>query len=354
MLVSDFDFELPPALIAERPAVPREAARLLLHDGAVSATPYTVADLPSLLRPNDLLVFNDTKVIPARLYGRRERDPEVRVEALLLKPLGARRWTAMAKPARRLKPGDRVLFDGGLVAEALGREDDQILLQFDRDDGEVLTALETAGAMPLPPYIVAQRKADAQDRIDYQTVFAEKTGAIAAPTAGLHFTPALIDRLKTTGVDFARVTLHVGAGTFLPVKVDRVEDHKMHAEWGEVTEDTVAAIRAAKHKGGRVIAIGTTSLRLLESAARPKDGEVGGLKAFRGETDIFITPGFRFNVVDGLMTNFHLPKSTLLMLVAAFVGLEEQRAIYAHAVEKGFRFYSYGDTSLLFRQTGPQ
>ncbi len=354
MLVSDFDFELPPALIAERPAVPREAARLLLHDGAVSATPYTVADLPALLRPNDLLVFNDTKVIPARLYGRRERDPEVRVEALLLKPLGARRWTAMAKPARRLKPGDRVLFDGGLVAEALGREDDQILLQFDRDDGEVLTALETAGAMPLPPYIVAQRKADAQDRIDYQTVFAEKTGAIAAPTAGLHFTPALIGTLKAKGVGFARVTLHVGAGTFLPVKVDHVEDHKMHAEWGEVTDETVAAIEAAKAKGGRVIAIGTTSLRLLESAARPKYGEVGGLKAFRGETDIFITPGFRFNVVDGLMTNFHLPKSTLLMLVAAFVGLEEQRAIYAHAVEKGFRFYSYGDTSLLFRQTGPQ
>jgi S-adenosylmethionine:tRNA ribosyltransferase-isomerase len=346
MLVSDFDFELPPALIAERPTVPREAARLLLHDGAVSATPYTVADLPSLLRPDDLLVFNDTKVIPARLYGRRERDPEVRVEALLLKPVGERRWTAMAKPAKRLKPGDRVLFEGGLVAEALGREDDQILLRFDRDDGEVLTALETVGAMPLPPYIVAQRKADAQDKTDYQTVFAEKTGAIAAPTAGLHFTPALIEVLKACGIGFARVTLHVGAGTFLPVKVDRVEDHKMHAEWGEVTEDTVAAIRAAQQKGGRVIAIGTTSLRLLESAARG----AGGLKAFRGETDIFITPGFGFKVADGLMTNFHLPKSTLLMLAAAFVGLEQQRAIYRHAVEKGFRFYSYGDTSLLFRQ----
>ncbi|MBS4049564.1 MAG: tRNA preQ1(34) S-adenosylmethionine ribosyltransferase-isomerase QueA [Alphaproteobacteria bacterium] len=349
MLVSDFDFDLPPALIAERPAVPREAARLLLHDGGVSATPYTVADLPSLLQPNDLLVFNDTKVIPARLYGRRERDPEVRVEALLLKPIGDRRWTAMAKPAKRLKPGDRVLFDGGLVAEALGREDDQILLRFDREDAEVLTALETAGAMPLPPYIVAQRKADAQDKTDYQTVFAEKTGAIAAPTAGLHFTPTLIELLKARGVGFARVTLHVGAGTFLPVKVDRVEDHKMHAEWGEVTDETVAAIKAAKEKGGRIIAIGTTSLRLLESAARD-----GALKPFRGDTDIFITPGFGFHVADGLMTNFHLPKSTLLMLVAAFVGLEGQRAIYRHAVEKGFRFYSYGDTSLLFRQTGPQ
>jgi S-adenosylmethionine:tRNA ribosyltransferase-isomerase len=354
MLVSDFDFELPPALIAERPAVPREAARLLLHAGGIDPRALTVADLPGLLQPNDLLVFNDTKVIPARLYGRRERDPEVRVEALLLKPIGERRWTAMAKPAKRLKPGDRVLLDGGLKAEALGREDDQILLRFDRDDAEVLTALETAGAMPLPPYIVAQRKADAQDRTDYQTVFAEKTGAIAAPTAGLHFTPALIETLKARGIGFARVTLHVGAGTFLPVKVDRVADHKMHAEWGEVTDETVAAIRAAKQKGGRVIAIGTTSLRLLESAARQKGGEAGPLKPFRGDTDIFITPGFGFQVADGLMTNFHLPKSTLLMLVAAFVGLEQQRAIYAHAVGKGFRFYSYGDTSLLFRQAGPQ
>lgn len=359
MLVSDFDFELPPALIAERPAVPREAARLLHYDassgdGCVDPRALTVADLPSLLRPDDLLVFNDTKVIPARLYGRRERDPEVRVEALLLKPIGDRRWTAMARPAKRLKSGDRVLFEDGLVAEALGREDDQIILRFDRDDGAVLTALETAGSMPLPPYIVAQRKADEQDRRDYQTVFAEKTGAIAAPTAGLHFTPALIETLKARGVGFARVTLHVGAGTFLPVKVDRVEDHKMHAEWGEVTEETVAAIQAAKAKGGRIIAIGTTSLRLLESAARPKDGEAGGLKPFRRETDIFITPGFSFQVADGLITNFHLPKSTLLMLVAAFVGLEGQRAIYRHAVAQGFRFYSYGDTSLLFRQACPK
>lgn len=223
------------------------------------------------------------------------------------------------------------------------------MLGFDREDGELLAALENAGAMPLPPYIVAQRKADDQDKRDYQTVFAEKTGAIAAPTAGLHFTPALIAALKAKGVGFARVTLHVGAGTFLPVKVDRIEDHKMHAEWGEVTDETVAAIQAAKEKGGRVIAIGTTSLRLLESAARD-----GALKPFSGDTDIFITPGFQFHVADGLMTNFHLPKSTLLMLVAAFVGLGEQRAIYRHAVEKGFRFYSYGDTSLLFRQASPQ
>jgi S-adenosylmethionine:tRNA ribosyltransferase-isomerase len=350
MLVADFDFDLPPVLIAERPAVPREAARLLHYAGGIDPRALTVADLPQLLRPHDLLVFNDTKVIPARLYGRRERDPELRVEALLLKPIGERRWTAMAKPAKRLKPGDRVLFDGGIMAETVGRDDEQIVFHFDRDDGALLQALETAGAMPLPPYIVAQRKADAQDRSDYQTVFAEKTGAIAAPTAGLHFTPALVERLKAAGVDFARVTLHVGAGTFLPVKVERVADHKMHAEWGEVTAETVAAIEAARAKGGRVIAIGTTSLRLLESAAQA----CGRLRPFAGETDIFITPGFDFRVADGLMTNFHLPKSTLLMLVAAFVGLEGQRAIYAHAVAKGFRFYSYGDTSLLFRQASPQ
>lgn len=348
MLVSDFDFTLPPALIAERPAVPREAARLLhFHDGRIDPKDWVVRDLPLLLRPRDLLVFNDTKVIPARLFGRRERGPaEVKVEALLLKSLGNRRWTAMAKPARRLKPGDTVAFDGDIRAETVGREGDQIVLAFDRDDGELLAALETAGAMPLPPYIAAQRPADARDRSDYQTVFAEKAGAVAAPTAGLHFTPDLIGQLKSIGIRFARVTLHVGAGTFLPVKAERVEEHKMHAEWGEVTAETVAMVQEAKAAGGRVIAIGTTSLRLLETAAR----QTGSLQPFAGETDIFITPGFDFRVADGLMTNFHLPKSTLLMLVAAFVGLEGQRAIYRHAVEKGFRFYSYGDTSLLFRQ----
>jgi S-adenosylmethionine:tRNA ribosyltransferase-isomerase len=346
MLVSDFDFDLPARLIAERPAVPREAARLLhVADDAIDPAAYTVADLPRLLRPDDLLVFNDTKVIPARLYGRRERDPEVRLEALLLKSLGSRHWSVMAKPAKRLKPGDRALFDGGIMATMVERRDDQLVLEFDRPDGELLLALEEAGAMPLPPYIVAQRRADLRDRSDYQTVFAEKTGAIAAPTAGLHFTPALIATLKDAGIGFARVTLHVGAGTFLPVKVDRVEDHRMHAEWGEVTTATVAAIEAARARGGRIIAIGTTSLRLLESAARG-----GTLQPFTGETDIFITPGFNFRVADGLMTNFHLPKSTLLMLVAAFIGQDLQRTIYSKAVEKGFRFYSYGDTSLLFRQ----
>lgn len=348
MLVSDFDFHLPPDLIAERPVSPRDSARLL-HFAAgtgLDDRPWLVRDLPDLLRPGDLLVFNDTKVIPARLFGRRERGPaEVQIEALLLKPLGGRLWQVMARPARRLKPGDRVLFDGGIVAEMTERRDDLLTLAFDRDDGDLLLALEQAGAMPLPPYIVAQRPADDRDRSDYQTVFAEKTGAIAAPTAGLHFTPDLVGRLRVMDVGFANVTLHVGAGTFLPVKAERVEDHRMHAEWGEVTAATVAAVEAARAVGGRVIAIGTTSLRLLESAARAS----GRLQSFAGETDIFITPGFAFHVADGLLTNFHLPKSTLLMLVAAFIGLENQRAVYRHAVEKGFRFYSYGDTSLLFR-----
>jgi S-adenosylmethionine:tRNA ribosyltransferase-isomerase len=347
MLVSDFDFDLPPALIADRPAVPREAARLLyFHDGAIDPGNWTVGDLPALLRPNDLLVFNDTKVIPARLFGRRERGPaEVKVEALLLKPLGQRRWTAMAKPARRLKPGDRVLFEGGVAAEMIERQGDQLIFAFDREDAELLLVLEKVGAMPLPPYIMAQRAVDERDRTDYQTIFAEKLGAIAAPTAGLHFTQPLLERLKEMGVRTARVTLHVGAGTFLPVKVERVEDHKMHAEWGEVTPAAVEAVQASRAAGGRIIAVGTTSLRLLESAARAD----GTLRPFQGETDIFITPGFQFHVAEGLITNFHLPKSTLLMLVAAFVGLEGQRAIYRHAVGKGFRFYSYGDTSLLFR-----
>lgn len=348
MLVSDFDFHLPPDLIAERPVSPRDSARLLHFStgSGLDGRPWLVRDMPDLLRPGDLLVFNDTKVIPARLFGRRERGPaEVRVEALLLKPLGGRLWQVMARPARRLKPGDRVLFDGGIVAEMVDRRDDLLTLAFDRDDADLLLALEQAGAMPLPPYIVAQRPADERDRSDYQTVFAEKTGAIAAPTAGLHFTPDLVGRLRAMGVGFANVTLHVGAGTFLPVKAERVEDHRMHAEWGEVTTATVAAVEAARAAGGRVIAIGTTSLRLLESAARAS----GRLQPFAGETDIFITPGFAFHVADGLLTNFHLPKSTLLMLVAAFIGFENQRAVYRHAVEKGFRFYSYGDTSLLFR-----
>jgi len=353
MLVSDFDFPLPPDLIAERPAVPRDSARLLQYRAGEGIDPkdWVVRDLPLLLRPDDILVFNDTRVIPARLFGRRERGPsDVKVEALLLRPVGGRQWQAMVRPARRLRPGDVVAFDGDIRAEMIERSGDQLLFRFDRDDADLLLALEKVGAMPLPPYITAQRAADERDRADYQTMFAEKLGAIAAPTAGLHFTPELTERLKEIGIRFARVTLHVGAGTFLPVKVERIEDHRMHAEWGEVSAAAVEAIRAARAAGGRVIAIGTTSLRLLESAAR----QSGDLQPFTGETDIFITPGFDFRVADGLMTNFHLPKSTLVMLVAAFVGVEAQRAIYRHAVEQGFRFYSYGDTSLLFRQPSRQ
>ncbi|MBX3454096.1 tRNA preQ1(34) S-adenosylmethionine ribosyltransferase-isomerase QueA [Ferrovibrio sp.] len=344
MLVSDFDFELPPELIAERPANPRDAARLLLWPS--DGQEHLVRHLPDLLRPHDLLVFNDTRVIPARIDGRRERLPEVAVEALLLKPLGERLWSAMAKPGRRLKPGDAIIFQGDMRAEVAERGEgvDGLRLRLDRPDAEVIAALEAAGAMPLPPYIAARRTADAQDRSDYQTLFADKPGAVAAPTAGLHFTPELRSRLQQRGVSFAGVTLHVGAGTFLPVKAERVAEHRMHAEWGELGEATVAAIQAAKAAGGRVIAIGTTSLRLLESAARD-----GVLKPFRGETDIFITPGFEFRVADGLMTNFHLPKSTLLMLVAAFIGLDAQRALYAHAVASRYRFFSYGDSSLLWR-----
>ncbi len=344
MLVSDFDFELPPDLIAERPASPRDAARLLLWPS--DGQEHAVRELPDLLRPNDLLLFNDTKVIPARIDGRRERLPDVAVEALLLKPLGDRLWSAMAKPGRRLKVGDSIVFEGGLRAEVAERGEgvDGLRLRLDRPDTEVIAALEAAGAMPLPPYIAARRAADARDRSDYQTLFAQKSGAVAAPTAGLHFTPELRARLQAKGVQFAGVTLHVGAGTFLPVKAERVAEHRMHAEWGELGEETAAAIQAAKAAGGRVIAIGTTSLRLLESAALG-----GGLKPFRGETDIFITPGFQFRVADGLMTNFHLPKSTLLMLVAAFIGQEAQRALYAQAVAARYRFFSYGDSSLLWR-----
>lgn len=348
MRISDFDFDLPPALIAERPASPRDAARLMVWrpESGIDPTPRAVRDLPALLRPNDILVTNDTRVIPARLFGRRMRgDSTVEVEALLLKSLGQRRWSAMARPMRRLKPGDRIDFAGGIAASVAGRADENLLLDFDRDDAALLSALDRAGAMPLPPYIAAKRAADARDRSDYQTVFARDPGSVAAPTAGLHFTPDLLARLEEVGIARSQVTLHVGAGTFLPVKAERIEDHRMHAEWGEVTSETVAAIAEARAKGGRVIAVGTTSLRLLETAARA----TGMLAPFRGETDIFIAPGFRFQVADALLTNFHLPRSTLLMLVAAFVGLEAQRAIYARAIADRYRFYSYGDASLLFR-----
>jgi S-adenosylmethionine:tRNA ribosyltransferase-isomerase len=337
MRVDLFDFELPQDLIAQRPVSPRDSARLLdvasdgLHD-------RKVGDLPGLLRRGDLLVFNDTKVIPARLIGTRAGGGKV--EALLIRDLGAGRWLSFARPTKRLKPGDGLAFAGGLGATVEAKnEDGSVVLAFGRSGHAFLTALEQGGAVPLPPYIRGGT-ADARDRSDYQTLFAKHDGSVAAPTAGLHFTPALMAALHEAGIATSGVTLHVGAGTFQPVRALDTDSHVMHAEWGEVPQATVDAIAAAK----RVVCIGTTSLRLLESVARD-----GPLKAWSGETDIFITPGFRFRVVDLLLTNFHLPRSTLFMLVAAFAGLERMRAAYAHAVSKRYRFYSYGDCCLLRR-----
>ncbi len=336
MRVDLFDFELPEDLIAQRPVVPRDAARLLdvtsdgLHD-------RTVRDLPSLLRQGDLLVFNDTKVIPARLIGTRPEGGKV--EALLIRDLGDGRWLTFARPAKRMKPGHRLAFEGLSATVADKREDGSVVLEFDRSGPAFLAALEKGGAVPLPPYIRGGT-ADAQDRADYQTLFARHDGSVAAPTAGLHFTPALMASLAEAGIETAGVTLHVGAGTFQPVRVDDTDAHTMHAEWGEVPQATADAIARAR----RVVAVGTTSLRLLESVAR-----TGPMRAWSGETDIFITPGFRFRAVDLLLTNFHLPRSTLFMLVAAFAGLERMKEAYAHAVGARYRFYSYGDCCLLRR-----
>jgi S-adenosylmethionine:tRNA ribosyltransferase-isomerase len=335
MRVDLFDFDLPQDLIAQRPVSPRDAARLLdvapegLHDRGVR-------DLPGLLRKGDLLVFNDTKVIPARLIGTRLGGGKV--EALLIRDLGASRWLSFARPTKRLKLGDSLAFAGGLGATVEAKnEDGSVVLAFDRTGHAFLTALEQGGAVPLPPYIRGGT-ADARDRSDYQTLFAKHDGSVAAPTAGLHFTPALMAALAEAGIATSGVTLHVGAGTFQPVRALDTDAHVMHAEWGEVPQATVDAIAAAK----RVVCIGTTSLRLLESVARD-----GPLKAWTGETDIFITPGFQFRVADLLLTNFHLPRSTLFMLVAAFAGLERMQDAYAHAVGERYRFYSYGDCCLL-------
>lgn len=347
MRVDLFDFDLPDELIAQRPIHPRDTARLLdvapdgLHD-------RVVRDLPSLLRPGDLLVFNDTKVIPARLKGVRRGAAgrqDVPVEALLIRDLGDGRWLAFARPTKRLRPGDALAF-GDVAATVEARNGDgSVVLHFDRSGEPLLAVLEHSGAIPLPPYIRGGR-ADAQDRADYQTMFARRDGSVAAPTAGLHFTPALMAALAEAGIAAAGVTLHVGAGTFQPVRVDDTDAHTMHAEWGEVPESTAQAIARARDAGRRVVSIGTTALRLLETVARDNDGDVAALA---GETDIFITPGFRFRVVDLLLTNFHLPRSTLFMLVAAFAGLERMKAAYAHAVRERYRFYSYGDCCLLRR-----
>ncbi len=342
MRVSDFDFDLPPRLIAQRPATPRDSARLLAVGSEFRD--LGIRDLPSLLVPGDVMVVNDTRVIPARLSGKRPGGG--RVEATLIGRDGGGAWRALAKPAGRLKPGERLAFAAGLSAEVAATHDGgQVTLRFRLDDDALAAALEAHGIMPLPPSIKRGRDGDPRDRDDYQTLFAERPGAVAAPTAGLHFTPALLDAVAARGVAVARLTLHVGAGTFLPVKAADTRDHRMHADWGEIGAATAAAINAAKAAGGRVVAVGSTALRLLETAA----GADGRLAPFRGDTDIFITPGYRFRIVDVLLTNFHLPRSTLFMLVAAFAGLACMKAAYDHAKRRGYRFYSYGDACWLER-----
>lgn len=350
-----FDFELPAANIALRPASPRDSARMLVVQPGGLLDDRTIAELPQWLQPGDQLVVNDTKVISAQLKGRRiGRDTEPKIEATLIKRLDGSRWQALVKPAKKLAPGDVVRFGnegkvcllGHLDAtvEAKG-EEGEITLSFSFHGPTLDQAVADLGSPPLPPYIASKRTPDDRDAADYQTMFAAHEGAVAAPTAGLHFTPALEAALRARGVELHRLTLHVGAGTFLPVKVDETSEHKMHAEWGSISAATAAALNAARAKGGRIVAVGTTSLRLLESAA----AEDGTIQPFSAETSIFITPGYRFRAVDILLTNFHLPRSTLFMLVSAFSGLETMKAAYAHAIADGYRFYSYGDACLLFR-----
>lgn len=341
--LSDFDFDLPEELIATRPVKPRRAARLLLAQGDAIQDRH-VSDLPTILRPGDRLVINDTKVIPARLNGQRRRGEDVaKVEVTLLEPTADAGWRVLARPLRKLRVGDVVTFSDRLSAEVVARGETDAALRFNLIGDDFDRALDEAGTMPLPPYIAARRPADEQDREDYQTIFARRAGAVAAPTASLHFDAPLIAELESAGVAFTRVTLHVGAGTFLPVKVEDVTTHRMHAEWGEVTEAAAAEIAETRAAGGRIIPVGTTALRLIESAAATS----GGIAPWTGETDIFIYPGFEFRVTDGLVTNFHLPKSTLLMLVSALMGMERMRRVYAHAIDGGYRFFSYGDASLL-------
>ena len=347
MKLSDFDFDLPEGLIATRPARPRSAARLLLAQGDALRDLH-VRDLPNLLGPGDRLVLNDTKVIPARLSGTRRRETGqgeavAGVEVTLLEPRPDGRWAALVKPLRKLREGETIRFSETLSADVARIAEGQAELSFNLEGPDFDAALAEAGDMPLPPYIAALRAPDERDREDYQTVFARRSGAVAAPTASLHFDDALLQQLADKGVAFTHVTLHVGAGTFLPVKVEDVTTHRMHSEWGEVSEQAAAEINATHDAGGRVIPVGTTALRLIESAA----DKAGRMHAWRGATDIFIYPGYDFRVTDGLMTNFHLPKSTLLMLVSALMGTERMRRVYAHAIGEGYRFFSYGDASLL-------
>jgi len=350
-----FDFELPAENIALRPASPRDSARMLVVQPGGVLSDRVVADLPQWLEPGDQLVVNDTRVISAQLKGRRiGRDTEPKIEATLIKRLDGSRWQALVKPAKKLVPGDVVRFGnegrvcllGHLDAEVEHKgEDGEITLSFSFHGPALDQAIAELGSPPLPPYIASKRAPDERDAADYQTMFAVNEGAVAAPTAGLHFTPELEAALKARGVELHRLTLHVGAGTFLPVKVRDTEGHRMHAEWGCIAADTARALNAARANGGRIVAVGTTSMRLLESAA----AEDGTIQPFDGETSIFITPGYRFRAVDILLTNFHLPRSTLFMLVSAFCGLEAMKHAYAHAIAGGYRFYSYGDASLLFR-----
>jgi S-adenosylmethionine:tRNA ribosyltransferase-isomerase len=347
MKVDLFDFDLPPERIALRPASPRDSARLLVLDGDATRD-LAITDLPGQLRAGDLLVFNDTRVIPAQLEGIRERReddgaPGAKIGATLHKREGPRRWRAFIRNARRLRDGDAIDFGAGVTAIAGDRAEDGTFALTFQGDEPVELLLEKAGRMPLPPYIAARRAADARDAEDYQTMFAAEKGAVAAPTASLHFTPALMERLEAAGIGHATLTLHVGAGTFLPVKAEDTDAHKMHAEWGRIDAATADRLNQVRRNGGRIIAAGTTSLRLIESAA----SEDGTIHPFEGDTAIFITPGYRFKGVDGLVTNFHLPKSTLFMLVSALMGRERMQAAYAHAVGAGYRFYSYGDGSLL-------
>lgn len=356
MQVSDFDFELPPSLVALRPAEPRDAARLLLFDPLAGLGDHVFSDLPNLLRAGDALVFNDTRVIPARLFGRRSREgSEAAVEATLHRRLTPSRWSAFMRPGKRLKVGDRVAFgrgeDRACASSALWAtiaakgNDGEVTLAFDLAAADLDRVIEDHGMMPLPPYIAAQRAEDDRDRLDYQTIYAREAGSVAAPTAGLHFTNGLIDELRMAGISTHFLTLHVGAGTFMPVKAEALADHRMHAEYGEIPASVADALNAVRARGGRIVCVGTTSLRLIESAA----DEDGRIQPFADETAIFITPGYRFRAVDGLITNFHLPRSTLFMLVAALAGLEPMRAVYSHAIASSYRFYSYGDGSLIWK-----
>ncbi|MGE3770802.1 MAG: tRNA preQ1(34) S-adenosylmethionine ribosyltransferase-isomerase QueA [Bdellovibrionales bacterium] len=340
MRVSDFDFDLPDELIALRPANPRDSARLLVANDRFHDK--TVSDLPSVLQTGDLLVFNDTRVIPARLFGKRG---DAKVEALLHKAVTPDTWECYAKPAKRLKPGQTIDFSNLLHAAVIEKnaDDGTVMLRFNMEGDELREAFEMHGSMPLPPYIA--RNTDANDRHDYQTMFAQHDGSVAAPTASLHYTPALMEKLKAAGIDWCTITLHVGAGTFMPVRVDDTDDHKMHAEVYNVTPEAAAKINEARKAGRRIIPVGTTALRTLESVTGNSNGDI---ISGSGETRLFITPGYQFKIASALLTNFHLPKSTLLMLVSAFCGMDRARAMYQHAIANNYRFYSYGDTSLLF------